>query len=139
MCAVMVFVMARDVTDIHGDLQLQLMGVLWRLGSGTVDEVRSGLPPRYRGAYTTVQTVLNRLVERGALDRNRQGAAYLYRPRLSEADFVTRSIERTLSSASADARRTALAQLVGGLDRQQLEELQDRARQIAPRRKGRRA
>jgi predicted transcriptional regulator len=49
-----------------GDLQAQIMTVLWRLESGTVEQVRSGLPARYRGAYTTVQTVLNRLAERGS-------------------------------------------------------------------------
>jgi predicted transcriptional regulator len=42
-----------DLKPIPGELQAQIMTTLWRLGSGTVVEVRSGLPSRYRGAYTT--------------------------------------------------------------------------------------
>jgi len=61
--------------QIQGDLQAQIMTALWRLESGTVEQVRSGLPARYRGAYTTVQTVLNRLAERGLLVRSKRGNA----------------------------------------------------------------
>jgi predicted transcriptional regulator len=37
--------------------------------------VRSALLGRYRGAYNTVQTVLNRLADRGLLERDRMGSA----------------------------------------------------------------
>lgn len=50
------------------------MGALWRIGEGRVGEVRGALPERYRSAYTTVQTVLNRLSERGLLSRERAGS-----------------------------------------------------------------
>ena len=38
---------------LQGDLQLQIMGVLWHVGEGTVEQVRAALPPRYRSAYNT--------------------------------------------------------------------------------------
>src|SRR3990170_710842 len=90
--------------QIQGDLQAQIMTALWRLESGTVEQVRSGLPPRYRGAYTTVQTVLNRLADRGLLVRTKRGNAIVYTPKLTEAEYVSRSIERTLAGASTHAR-----------------------------------
>jgi predicted transcriptional regulator len=43
------------------------MSVAWRLVGGTVEHVRAPLPPRYRGAYNTIQTVLTRLAEHGLL------------------------------------------------------------------------
>lgn len=90
------------------------MRVMWRLGGGSVDDVRGAL--RKPGAYTTVQTVLNRLAARGLLKRERIGNAIRYRPRLSEADYLARSLNRTLAGASSEeARRTALAALVGDL------------------------
>ena len=58
-----------DRAPLKGDLQIQVMEALWRLGDGTVEQVREALPPRYRGAYNTIQTVLNRLVDRGLLSR----------------------------------------------------------------------
>lgn len=109
------------------------MTALWRLEAGTVEEVRQALPPRYRGAYTTVQTVLNRLTERHLLTRKRDGQAFVYRPRLSEADYVSRSIESALAGASAAARQAALAQVIGGLERTELAELQRLAEEAGKR------
>ena len=57
-----------DQQSIQGELQVQVMAALWRLSAGTVEQVREELPPRYQGAYNTIQTVLNRLVGRGLLD-----------------------------------------------------------------------
>ncbi len=85
------------------------MAALWRLEAGTVEEVRAALPPRYRGAYTTVQTVLNRLAERGMLSRQKRGNALEYRPRMTEGEYLSSTIRQALASASSDARQAALA------------------------------
>jgi predicted transcriptional regulator len=118
------------VTPFTGELQTQIMSALWRLGNGTVEQVRSALPPRYRGAYNTIQTVLNRLAERGLLSRTKAGNAIEYRPVVSEAEYLSRSISKTLAAASMDARQAALARLIGGLDKRELEELQQRAKEM---------
>ena len=119
-----------DVTPIIGELQAQIMAAIWRLGGGTVSQVRAALPPRYRGAHNTIQTVLNRLAERGLLSRRRAGNAIEYRPRLSEADYLSRAISQTLASASMDARQAALAQLIGTLGKDELAGLQQLARKM---------
>ena len=119
-----------DVTPITGELQTQIMTVVWRLGGGTVEHVRAWLPPRYRGAYNTIQTVLNRLAERGLLSRHKAGNAFEYRPRVSEAEYLSRSISHTLAGASMDARQAALAQLLGELDKNELAQLQRLAREM---------
>jgi predicted transcriptional regulator len=126
-----------DLKPIQGELQAQIMTTLWRLGSGTVEDVRSGLPSRYRGAYTTVQTVLNRLAERRMLTRRKEGNVVVYRPKVSEADYVSRSIKQTLATASIDARQAALAKLIGELDDTELSDLQDLARDLDTKRGGR--
>jgi predicted transcriptional regulator len=113
---------------MQGDLQTQAMAALWRLGAGTVEQVRSELPPRYRGAYNTIQTVLNRLAERGLLERVREGRGFVYRPRLSEADYLSGTIRHTLAGASPDARRAALANIIGGLGPGELDHISDLAR-----------
>ena len=121
--------------QIQGDLQAQIMTALWRLESGTVEQVRSGLPARYRGAYTTVQTVLNRLAERGLLVRSKRGNAIVYTPKLTEAEYVSRSIEETLAGASTHARQAAIAQLIGDLDRDEITALRRRGRDLERKRR----
>lgn len=130
--------MAREPTvQLQGELQMEVMRALWRRGrASSVDEVRDDLPERHRGAYTTVQTVLNRLAERGLLVRQRQGKAIFYAPKLSEAEYYSLSVRQTLSTASEDVRRTALAQLVGEMPPGELSEIEALAREVASRRTG---
>ena len=97
---------------LAGPLQHEVMRTVWRLRAGTVDEIRASLPPANTSAYTTIQTVLNRLADRGLLERELVGRHYRYRPRVSEAEFVAGAIRRALDGASLEARQTALATLL---------------------------
>ena len=121
--------------QIGGELQAQVMAALWSIDAGTVDDVREALPGRYRGAYTTVQTVLNRLVERGLLAREKAGRSFVYSPVLSEAEYLSGSMRRTLAGASAATRREALAQFVGTLKDDERDELRRLARSLGRREK----
>jgi predicted transcriptional regulator len=124
-----------ESVSIQGETQGQIMAALWRVGSGTVEQVREELPTRYQGAYNTVQTVLNRLTERGLLEREREGRGFVYRPKLTEAEYLSGSIRRTLAGASSGARQAALANIIGGLRPEELSELEDLARQARDARK----
>ncbi len=130
--------MAREGNiQLQGELQLAVMRTLWRLGEpSSVEDARQALPARQRGAYTTVQTILNRLAERNLVGRERQGKAIFYEAKVSEGDYYSRSVRETLAKASDDARRTALAQLVGDMAPGELNEIEALAREVAQRRDG---
>lgn len=129
--------MATRSAQIQGQLQQRVMRALWDLGRGNVEEVRQALPARQRGAYTTIQTVLNRLAERGLIMKEREGNVIFYTPAVSESDYYSRSLSETLARASSEARRTALAQIVGELTPGERNQIDDLAREIASKRKGR--
>jgi len=116
--------------DFRGDLQTEIMHAVWRLGEATVDDVRDAQPPRRRSAYNTVQTVLNRLVDRGLVQRKRRGRAFVYSPKVAESEFLKRSIGERLAMASPDARRTALIKMVEDLAPAEVDEVARRANQI---------
>jgi predicted transcriptional regulator len=123
-----------EVTPLQGELQTQIMAAIWRLSEGTVEQVRQALPPESSPptrAYNTVQTVLNRLAERGLLGRRREGHVIVYAPRLTEAEYLSRSMEHTLRGASSQARQVALAQLIGSLPRTEAAELGRLAEEVA--------
>ena len=71
----------------------------------------------------------------GLLERQRSGSAFVYRPAISEAEHLTRSMRQSLAGASTDARETALAQLIGAMEEDELAALRERAEQL-PRRRG---
>jgi len=120
---------------IQGELQERVMRIIWRRDRGTVEDVRQALPTPYRGAYTTVQTILNRLADRGLLKREKTGKAFVYSAKISEADYLAGSLNRTLAGASEAARRAALATLVGKLDPSEMDEIRSLAAEIGRKRK----
>ena len=80
--------------------ELQVMDVLWRDGELSVREVHEALPKD--SAYTTVQTILQRLEQKGAVRRTRKvGNALMF-----EAAITRRSVYRRLIDELVD--------LVGG-------------------------
>ena len=119
-----------DKLDFRGDLQNEIMALIWRLGEATVEDVRSNQPAHKQAAYTTVQTVMTRLFERGLLARERRGQAFVYSPKIDEASYLARSISRRLAEASPAARRDALVSLVGDLDAAELDEVARYANRI---------
>lgn len=106
------------------------MAAVWQLGEATVDGVRAQQAPRERSAYTTLQTVMNRLVERGLLQRERRGTAFVYRAASDESEYLVEQIGDRLDQASPDARRAALVGLVGRLDAEDLNEVARYANRI---------
>jgi len=70
--------------------ELELMDVLWNRGEGTVQDVCDGLQRPL--AYTTVMTTLRLLEQKKkALERVKQGRAYVYRPIVTREE-VSRSV-----------------------------------------------
>jgi predicted transcriptional regulator len=115
---------------LRGELQAEIMAVLWRHGEGTVDAVRAALPAASRSGYRSVQTVLNRLADRGLLTRNKQGNAMVYRPTVTEAEYIAATVADTLQAASPEARRVVLAQLSDAAGEQDAASLRELARKI---------
>lgn len=60
------------------DRELDVMSVLWRFGSGTVNEVREHL--RGEPGYTSVLRILQILEEKGHVRHEAEGRAYRYHP-----------------------------------------------------------
>ena len=67
--------------------ELEIMNVLWELGRASVRELQELLPETRRPAYTTVQTMVYRLEEKGALRRVRKiGNAHIFEPLISRRE-----------------------------------------------------
>ena len=75
-------------------LELQLMDILWDLRQAVVRDVLEKIPENKRPAYTTVQTILNRLEEKGAVRKVRKiGNAWLLEPVISRKKIHQRLID----------------------------------------------
>src|SRR5512144_893461 len=78
--------------------EMELMDRLWALGSASVREIQESLPEKDRPAYTTVQTMIYRLEEKGALRRVKKiGNAHIFEPVLSRKAAYRRAIDELLA------------------------------------------
>jgi BlaI family penicillinase repressor len=60
----------------------------WKLGTSSVREILDSLPEDERVAYTTVQTLVYRLEQKGALRRVKKiGNAQLFEPAIDRSEF----------------------------------------------------
>ena len=94
--------------------ELEVMAALWELGSASVREVQERLPEGKRPAYTTVQTIVYRLEEKGALRRVKKvGNAHVFEPVVTRRATLRRLFDELLGFFGGSPR-TLMAQLVEG-------------------------
>jgi predicted transcriptional regulator len=77
--------------------ELQILDRLWELGRASVREIQESLPEAQRPAYTTVQTIVYRLEEKGAVRRTKKiGNAHIFEPAVTRAAIHRRLISELL-------------------------------------------
>lgn len=77
--------------------EFQLLQKLWDLGPASVREIQQSLPVAQRPAYTTVQTLIYRLEQKGAVRRAKKvGNAYVFEAVLGRKAVYRRFINELL-------------------------------------------
>ena len=118
---------------MFGELEAKVMEAVWDLNEPTVQAVCDYLGPGYN--YKTVMTVLNRLVEKDALTRQRVSRAFIYRPRQSRDAFLCRVSRAIMGGLVRDFGSLAVAQFVETLDEIDPEQLAELERMVQQRRR----
>ena len=68
--------------------ETRVLEQFWKLGTSSVREVLESLPDEERVAYTTIQTLVYRLEEKGALRRVKKiGNAQLFEPVINQGEY----------------------------------------------------
>jgi predicted transcriptional regulator len=91
--------MARTPSAALTDGEARVMAVLWRTPQATVADVVASLRARYALTYSTVQTILRILEQKGYVTHDKVGRAFVFRALVDEGQ----------------ARRRALKHLIGRL------------------------
>jgi BlaI family penicillinase repressor len=72
--------MPKTTRDVPPPLELLCLRALWSLEQGNVKDVQQIVARTRPLAYTTIMTVLDRLVRKGRISRRKVGRAFLYAP-----------------------------------------------------------
>lgn len=93
-------------------LEMEIMEPVWGLGQASVREIQEALPERKRPAYTTVQTIIYRLEEKGAVRRVKKiGNAHIFEAVVTRKAAHGRLIDDLLH-VFGGSPRLLMAQLV---------------------------
>jgi len=76
-----------------------LMNALWKQHPASAREIAERLPDATKWAYTTIKTMLSRLVDKGALDEHKKGNVSLYAPRLSQHQARIMAVQSLVADA----------------------------------------
>jgi BlaI family penicillinase repressor len=83
-------------TPTVSDTELELLKVLWDHGPGTVREVMDRLGSGQ--AYTTVQTLLGRLCEKGHVRTDRRDLAHVFTAVTQRTEFAARRVDEVATA-----------------------------------------
>lgn len=115
-------------------LELEVLRPLWRLKQATIREIRDALPEEQRPEYTTVQTIVYRLEEKGAVARVRKiGNAHVFVAVVSHKSTVGVLVEDLIRRLGGTAA-PLMAHLVesGQIGLKDLRELEAMMQQTKP-------
>ncbi|HPM22440.1 MAG TPA: BlaI/MecI/CopY family transcriptional regulator [Phycisphaerae bacterium] len=96
-----------------GTAELEVLKVLWDEGPGSVRDVLETLHARSRMvAYTTVQTMLTRLAQKGFVRADKSGAAFVYRATITRAEISQSRLRQLLDQLYDGAAGQLVLQLL---------------------------
>src|SRR6201986_3855603 len=109
------------------DLEYDILAKLWEVGVGSVRELHEHLGERDGLVYTTTAKVVDRLREKGLIERQPRGRAFIYRPRVAREEVEGARARKAVSrlfGAAPPAAGAALVDAVHAVDPKLLDELE---------------
>ena len=78
----------KDQKPVLTGQELQIMKIVWQLGTATVREVYEEFLKSRKIAYTTVMSMMGILEQKGRLTKTQRDRAYVYSPTESKGEVV---------------------------------------------------
>ena len=88
--------MARTTIRL-GKVQLQIMQVLWERKRATAREITDALAEQSPMAHSTVQTLLRKLEDKGAITHEVEDRTFIFRPLYRQAEVTTAATKDLLT------------------------------------------
>jgi predicted transcriptional regulator len=107
--------MTRAARDVPPPLELLCLKALWTLQEGNVKAVRQIVAEKRPLAYTTIMTVLERLLRKGKLQRRKVGRSFVYAPTASRDELRNVAV-RELLDGFFDGSEDELLRFLGRAD-----------------------
>ena len=84
---------------VPSERELEILKVLWELGSASVREVHQHLYPSGERHFNTVQTVLRIMEEKDLVTHREEGRSFIYTPAYSREQVTARFLNKVFDGA----------------------------------------
>lgn len=111
---------------------MEVMKPLWELEQGTVRKVFEKLPEDQRPEFTTVQTIMNRLLDKGAVKKTgKSGKAFIFEATVTRQSTLGNLLEELVDLFGGSAE-PVIAHLVesGKLNLEDIKAMEDRLKEL---------
>ena len=89
--------------------ELEILKVLWELGSGSVREVHQRLCPNDELAFNTVQTMLRIMEDKGLVAHQVAGRTFIYSARFTREESAGRFLDRVFDGLASQLVQTLIS------------------------------
>jgi BlaI family transcriptional regulator, penicillinase repressor len=105
--------------------ELEIMKVVWKLGTPTVRQVYENMLEHRKVAYTTVMTMMNILEQKGYLKKRQGDRAFVYTPSRPEKQVIRAMVREFVDRVFNGAAEPLLLHLVEDdqLSKEELDEI----------------
>ncbi len=100
-----------------GEHEQKVMEILWENKSGSARDILTKLEKEKKLAYTTVATMLQRLFDKGLLNRKETKSGYIYSPKISKEKYSKSIAQSFLKKFINSYGDTALASFAESVDK----------------------
>lgn len=104
--------MAHKKLSLLTDLELDVMNAVWRYQQATVRQIVDDLQEQRPLAYTTIQTVLTILTQKGFVAHTPQGRAFVYRPLIQPEGVRRDTVSAVVDRLFAGSPRSLFLHLI---------------------------
>jgi len=104
-----------SIVDL-GELQLEVLDQLTKLGEGTVYDILDQFDEARRPRYTTVLTVLRSLEKKGLVSHRTRQRTYIFRPTKEAAGIRKQVVRSVLNRVFGGSTRAMVAALLDAED-----------------------
>ncbi len=101
--------------------EMEILQVLWKLGSTTVKEVNTYLSEKKVRGYTTTLKIMQIMAEKGLLSREANGKVHIYSPVFEESTIKNTMVNSMVDTVFEGAAMQMVIQALGNYKPNELE------------------
>jgi len=99
------------------ETELAVLRLLWNRGPSTIRDLTDDLyPDGGHSHYATVQSLLDRLQQKGFVGRTKEGRVNVFTTKVSRSELISRRLRATADSLCNGSMAPLLTQLVGSAE-----------------------